>query len=368
MWIGRNWAAVAIAVTLASLAAFVMLVLRKYVRICLNLFIDTPPPPSIGAVNFQRLGGQEVRFRSFDGTSLCGMRLERQKGSAYKGTIVFCHEYGSDMHSCARYAGSLNEAGFDVFTFDFRGHGRSSCPGRYRPLQWPSDKELEDILGACAHVASAMIADGRPAGIGLFGISRGAGAGILAASSEPNIKAIVCDGAFSTEVTLIALMKRWAHIFARVKLVYENHPEQFWKLMYWLVMRFAQPKLACRFPSVRKALGDMQSRPIFFILGSQDSYISEDQTKLLYEAAPSPKYIWIIEGAKHNQSVLVQPAQYAARTIAFFSRYLAAEPVEDRRISSPIGANSERLEVRPAGLPARPYRVSRRGLKVREDF
>lgn len=334
-WFRQHWAVVAIAATCLSLLTFLVLYLSKYVRICLNIFTDTPPPLSMGPLDFQPLSGEIVRFRSFDGTSLRGMRLNTLNRSAYKGTIVFCHEFGSDMQSCARYARPLVDAGFDVFTFDFRGHGESSIEPTYRPLQWPSDKELEDVLGACAYVESISEADGLPAKIGVFGISRGAGAALLAASSDPNIQAIVCDGAFSTATTSISFMKRWAHIFARVKLVYENQPETFWKILMWVMLRFAQPKVGCRFPSVRRALQNMQPRPILFIHGKRDSYIRVDQTNILYDEAPDPKYLWIVEGAKHNQSVIVEPKQYAARTIAFFRKYLAGETVDEKEITSP---------------------------------
>jgi pimeloyl-ACP methyl ester carboxylesterase len=337
-WMARNWAFLAIAVTCLSLLVFLVLWLSKYVRIVLNIFVDTPPPLSMGPVDFQRLEGEPVRFRSFDGTSLRGMMLRTPNRSAYRGCVVFCHEYGSDMYSCARYARPLVETGFDVFTFDFRGHGDSSCGRRYRPLQWPSDKELDDVLGACAHVESMLSAEGKPSTIGLFGISRGAGAGLLAASSDPNIRAVVCDGAFSTDATVISLMKRWARIFARVKLVYENHPETFWRFLYWLLMRFAQPKLGRKFPSVAKALREMQPRPILFIHGQRDSYIREEQTRLLYNAAPAQKYLWIVPEAKHNQSVVVEPRAYAARTIAFFRRHLAGEAVNPAEITAPAEA------------------------------
>lgn len=334
-WMRQNWAALAIAVTCFSLLVFLVLLMTKYVRICLTIFTDNPMPMLIGPIDFQPLHGEIVRFRSFDGTSLRGMHLNTPNRSACKGTIIFCHEFGSDMFSCARYARPLIEAGFDVFTFDYRGHGESSLGGRYKPLQWPSDKELGDTLGACLYVESVLAAEGKPVGIGVFGISRGAGAALLTASSDPNIKAIICDGAFSTDTTLIALMKRWAHIFASVKLVYENNTDSFWAFLLWLLMRFAQPKMGCRFLSVRRALKEMQPRPVFFIHGQKDSYIREDQTRLLYADAPTPKYIWIVDDAKHNQSVVVQPQQYAARTIAFFRRHLADEPVGQEQITDP---------------------------------
>lgn len=342
LWAGlaRNWAAWAIALTCLSLAVFCALVLAKYVRICLNIFIDTHPPLSMNPVDFERQEGEIVHFRSFDGTNLRGMHVRAPGEGPYRGTIVFCHEFGSDMYSFARYARPLLEAGFDVFTFDYRGHGQSSGGGgKYRPLQWPSDKELEDTLGACAYVESLVTAEGHEARIGIFGISRGAGSALLAAGSDPNIRAIVCDGAFSTDTTLISLMKRWASIFAQVKLVYENHPEAFWRFLLWLLLRFAQPKLGCKFLSVRKALRDMQPRPILFIHGQRDSYIREDQTRLLYGDAPQPKYLWVVEDAKHNQSVIIQPQQYARRTTAFFRKYLAGENVGEQEIMPPPGVS-----------------------------
>ncbi len=332
-WIGQNWAALAITGTCLSLLAFLLLLVGKYVRICLNIFTDTPPPLSMGPRDFQVLQGEPVRFRSFDGTSLQGMWLRTPDRSGRNGTIIFCHEFGSDLYSCARYARPLVDAGFDVFTFDFRGHGESSCPKHYRLLQWPSDKELEDVLGACAYVEDAIESEGRDRRIGLFGISRGAGAGILAASSDSNVACLVCDGAFSTEETLVTLMRRWAYIFARVKLVYENHPDAFWRLLLWCMMRFAQPKLGRRFPSVRKALENMVSRPILFIHGEKDSYIRSDQASLLYAAAEEPKYLWIVEAAKHNQSVVLVPAEYADRTTAFFRKYLAGEAVSEQHLA-----------------------------------
>ncbi len=330
-WVGRHWAALAITLTCLSLAGFVVWLLAKYVRICLTIFCDTPPPQALGPVDFRPIYGEVTRFRSFDGTSLRGMHVAAR--GPYKGTVVFCHEFGSDMYGCGRYARPLVEAGFDVFSFDFRGHGESSCGRRYRPLQWPSDKDMEDVLGACAYVESRLAAEGRPAEVGVFGISRGAGAGLLAAATDPNIRAIVCDGAFSTDTTLVAYMKRWAYIFARVKLLYENHPDGFWRMLYWLLMRFAQPRMGCRYPSVGKALAEMQPRPILFIHGQRDSYIDVEQTRLLHGVAPSPKYLWVVEGAKHNQSAIVAPEEYTGRTVAFFRRHLAAEEVAEERIA-----------------------------------
>lgn len=331
-WVSDHWAALAIAITCASLLIAAMWLLGYYVRICLQIFVDTPPPMSHKPRDFQQQEGEIVRFRSFDGTSLRGMLLPRDTGVDYKGTIVFCHEYGSDMYSCARYTRPLMESGYDIFTFDFRGHGESSSLD-YRPVQWPSDKELGDALGACAYIQTQLQEENRPLDIGLFGISRGAGSGLLAAASDLRIKAIVCDGAFSTDTTLVALMKRWASIFEAIKVIKTSYPEVFWKLLLWLLMRFAQPKLGRRFPSVRKALKEMAPRAIFFIHGRRDSYIQVDQTELLHATAPEPKYMWIVEKAKHNQAAIIAPQAYAKRTVAFFDKYLCDKDVSESSIT-----------------------------------
>ncbi len=331
--IGQNWAAVAIALTCLSLGLWVVLVLAKYVRICLNIFLDTPPLLAMGGQDFERVVGEEVRFHSFDGTSLRGMWLWAPKTAKPLGTIVFCAEFGSDMYSCVRYVKPLMTAGFNIFTFDFRGHGKSSCPGEYRPLQWPSDKELGDVLGAAAYASNRLVEEGLPGKVGLFGISRGAGAAILAAASDLEVGAVCCDGAFSTESICMAMMKRWAHIFARIKLVYEHHPEGFWRLLTWLLMRCAHKRMGCRYPSVHKALRDMATRPIMFIHGKRDSYIRVAQTRMLHAVAPPPKYMWIVPGAKHNQSVVVDPPNYAQRTVAFFEKHLAGQEVAESLIT-----------------------------------
>ncbi len=327
----HHWAALAIALTVGCLLAFAAAVLAKYVRISLNIFTDAPPLSMLNPMDYERIVGETVRFRSFDGSSLRGMWL-RPRGAG-RGTIVFCHEFGADMFSCARYVRPLLEAGFTIFTFDFRGHGESSRPGRYRPLQWPSDRELEDVLGATAYVGDRLAEQGQPTGLGIFGISRGAGAAILAAASDGNIRAIACDGAFSTETVIESFMKRWAYIFARIKLVYENHPPAFWMLLRWLLIRTAQPKMGCRYPSVRRALRQMAARPILMIHGQRDSYISEEHTELLYAVAPPPRYKWIVPGARHNQSVVVAGEAYARRTTAFFRRYLAGEAIAESVIT-----------------------------------
>lgn len=328
-FITRNWALLSSLCTVTVLVVTPWMILRKYVRITFNLMRDTPPPLSMGPRDFIRQQGEEVTFRAFDGLSLRGMFLFSNAEVPRNRMIVFAHEFASDRFSCARYCRPLLDAGYDVFSFDFRGHGNSSHEQGYQPRQWASDRELDDMMGAIAYAEDWLERHGRLRELGLFGISRGACAGIMAAANNPSIKAIIADGAFSTDTIIEYLMRRWAGTFAKVRFVYENHPPAMWRFLRWLTFMECRRKLHCRFPSVRKAVARMMPRPLLFVHGERDSYVPVEQTQLLYALASQPKYLWIVAKAKHNQSVIIQPKQYATRTVAFFDRFLAGADTTD---------------------------------------
>ncbi len=241
----------------------------------------------------------------------------------YRGTLVFANELGADQYSAVRYCRGLLDAGYEVFAFDFRGEGRSDAQSGYHTRLWPSDREQADVLGAIAYVEECLEQRGCPREVGLVGVSRGAGAALLGAVGLPSVKAIMIDGGFSTDAYLEYLMQRWVSIFAKVRLVYENHPPTFWRFLRWLSIREASRQLGCRFPSVRKAVPRLGKMPMLVIHGAKDGHIPVAQSQLLYDLAEGPKSLWICPGAKHNQAVAVQPRLYAEYSVRFFDHYLA---------------------------------------------
>jgi pimeloyl-ACP methyl ester carboxylesterase len=321
--IARNWALVLILGTLVTLVFVPLMVLNKYVRISLNIMRTTKPPLAHGPLDYEPIVGEPVSFPAFDGLPLAGMLIRAPASTPRRGLIVFAHEFCSDMYSCARYCRPLQQAGYDILTFDFRGHGQSEAPPDYTPRQWISDRDLDDMRGATAFAESWLAEQGYPVEFGLFGISRGACAALLLAAENPRARALVVDGAFSTDSTIEYFMRRWAYIFARVRLVYESHPPAFWRFLRWCMIQRAHREFGCRFPSVRKALKRSTPRPMLFIHGERDSYLPVEQTRLLYALAPQPKYLWIAPGARHNQAVVHHPEFYARLVTAFFDLHLA---------------------------------------------
>ncbi len=323
-FVERNWALISIAVTVVLLGLVPYVVLRKYVRIALNIVKHTVPPMMMGPNDFRRIEGEVVEFSAFDGLPLRGMFLYGNPQRRPRGTIIFAHEFMSDMYSSARYCQGPIDAGFDVFSFDFRGHGGSTKDEGYEPMQWCTDRELNDILGAIAYVENWLDQRGRPPDIGLFGISRGGSACLLAARHNPVVSAIVVDGVFSSDRLVEYFMRRWASIFAKVRFVYENHPPTFWRFLRWMLFCECKRKFGIRLPSAMKAVQGMQATPILYIHGAKDSYIPVDQSRVLYAASKDPRFMWIVPGAKHNQNAIVAPAEYAQRTTSFFDQFLIA--------------------------------------------
>ena len=160
--------------------------------------------------------GETVEFPSTDGLRLAGSYFRSRTGEQ-AGVIVYCHEYLSDRWSFRPYIDGLRDIGFDIFTFDFRNHGSSATEADYAPIQWATDREVRDLKGALRYLRTR--ADRDPAGLGVFGVSRGGTTALLAAADEPDVWAVVTDGAFPTSGTMLPYILRWAEIYVQHPIV-----------------------------------------------------------------------------------------------------------------------------------------------------
>jgi len=309
----------------AALVAVIGYIAVKYVRIILNIFLGvltvSPPRP-------HKLGGEPVTFRSLDGLLLYGVFLAA-RGRA-RGTVVFCHEFGADGASVADFALFLRDR-FNLFTFDFRGHGRSAHARHHRPCQWPSTREVDDVLGAVAYVAGRSDAGALP--VGLFGVSRGGSAALCAGARCAAVRAVVADSACSTRLIMQAYMRRWVGIYSNLEVIYRNLPDAVYTAVRVLAMLVAQVRLRCLFPSVLRAIARIGPRPVFLIHGERDVYIDQSQAEALFNRAREPKRLWIVPGARHNRSVVHAAEAYRARVTEFFAAALTPpagrEPVAE---------------------------------------
>lgn len=110
--------------------------------------------------------------------------------------VILSHGYGQNKSDLLSLGVSLNRAGFHVLLYDLRAHGENKASfcsmGEY---------EGEDLLAAIEHLKSLKDIDGNPLvdqqRIGLYGVSVGAFASMIAASKDQSVKAIVVDAIYT---------------------------------------------------------------------------------------------------------------------------------------------------------------------------
>src|SRR5262249_37058108 len=157
---------------------------------------------------------EEVSFSTADGLKLRGCYLRTPHPR--RGVILFGLEFGSNPWTCTAYSGYLRDSGYDIFCFEPRNQGDSERLENYEPLQWVTGYEVRDFEAAVAYLKGRPDAD--PCGIGFFGVSKGAGAGLIAAAHGDYVRCAVTDGLFATYTTMVPYLRLWFKIYSHARL------------------------------------------------------------------------------------------------------------------------------------------------------
>jgi pimeloyl-ACP methyl ester carboxylesterase len=264
---------------------------------------------------------EEVHFPNLEGLTLRGCYFRTP--AARQGVIVFGLEFGSNCWSCTPYCESLVSNGFDVLAFEPRNQGHSDHQPQYEPMQWVTDFEVKDFQAALFYLKNRPDADTR--GVGFFGISKGGGAGLLAAARDPYVRCFVTDGVFATYTTMVPYMQKWVRIYNDRYWMQWLLPAWFYGLVGRSGLRRISRERGCRFPHLERAIAKLSPRPLLMIHGGGDTYIKPEMARALYERAGQPKDFWLVEGAKHNQALQVAGDDYHGRVLSFFLTHLAKQ-------------------------------------------
>lgn len=312
------WALWAVLVLAALFGLFMAHVFFRYVGFIVRGFLEKPI--FIVPQGAPIAEAEDVTFATKDGLRLAGAYLHTRRHRR-RGVILFGTEYGSNRWSCLQYCRRLLDEGFDIFTFEFRNCGESEGLSGYKPLQWVTNYEVEDVLAAVRYLKSRPDAD--PRGIGFFGVSRGGSAGIVAAAREPYIRCVVTDGAFATVGTMVPYMQKWVSLYSLLPSAYRWLPRWIYVLAAQMALWQLSRQYGCRYPSLEKAISKIAPRPLLMIHGGADNYIRPEWARELFARAREPKELWIVEGAKHNQAVVLAGEEYHQRICQFFHANLA---------------------------------------------
>jgi hypothetical protein len=241
----------------------------------------------------------DVTLHTRDGLDIAAAYAPSKNGAA---VIVFP---GRSADQVERRAQMLTRHGYGVLVLDQRGQGGSE--GDPHLLGWTGENDLRaaiDYLQARPDV--------EPGGIGGLGLSVGGELLLQTAAHDPDLCAVVSEGAGT----------RWVGEDLRTPF-----PAAVLQLPFLGVATVATAVFSDSLPPARleQLVGDIAPRPILLIWTSR-GIGGEWFNPNYYGAAGEPKTIWEIPESTHVDGLATRPAEYERRVIEFFDTHLA-DPV-----------------------------------------
>ena len=243
----------------------------------------------------ERIPREDVFFASGDGVLLHGWLIPPKGGGKPKGTVLFLHGTYGNIATNLSGPAWLSEEGFTVFTFDYRGYGRSDGTPTFDGIHADARAALE-LLPSLPGVAPDRVA--------VVGQSLGGSVAIYTvahAHGRPAVKALVVDSAFSAYRQIV-----------RDRMT--GYP------LAWLTKYPA----SFLFPDgyrAEEAIGRVAPVPVVIIHGTDDRVVPFAHGELLFERARDPKAIWPVRGAGHGEGL--SDAGIRRRLADFLERTLA---------------------------------------------
>jgi len=232
-----------------------------------------------------------------DGGSVAAWFAE---GACDRGGVVLIHGIRSDRRQMLGRARFLFAAGYSVVMIDLQGHGET--PGRQITF---GHRESLDVEASVDYLRERL--GGRP--VGVIGTSLG-GAAALLGERPVDAEAVVLEAVYST-------IERAVGNRLTIRLGAIGH----WlaPLLVWQV----EPRLGID-PADLAPLATIHrlDAPVMIIAGTEDRRTLPDEAKALYLRANSPKQLWLVDGARHQDFHRHSPADYERRVLAFFARHM----------------------------------------------
>ena len=196
---------------------------------------------------------------------------------------------------------SLVQNGYDIFTFDFRGHGLSG--GEHYSF---GDLERRDIDGALDYLKTRGVNE-----VGVIAFSMGAATALNSAPDHPEMRAIVADSSFAD---LDMLLETTLPQASGLPAFFNPGILFMARVLYGMDLPGVKPA---------NALARLGDRPVFLIHGTADPMVPMLHHELLVKAAEGNPNVesWVVQGADHAQSYKQEPEEYFRRVMGFFKKY-----------------------------------------------
>ena len=253
-------------------------------------------PPKIGCGQTPAdhgLAFTEHRIVTEDGIALSVWKLPAQ--SRDRPVIVMSHGLGANKQNFLPASMILRSIGYNVITFDFRGHGDSE--GHTCSL---GVMEAQDVKAAYEFAVREY--PGQP--VYAWATSLGGAATVRATAEYKIFDKIVIDATF-TSIGSVALQTKLSYAGPLARPAW-----QLCRLWYWVWVGEDIQKHGPLFD-----IPNITHCPVFLIHGTADPMIPSTESERLHEAGPTTR-LWLVKDAGHSQSMMHK--DYSKRLREFY--------------------------------------------------
>jgi hypothetical protein len=271
-----------------------------------------------------------ISFTS-DGIMLQGI-LHMPDGTGSRPGVVMCHGFGGSCRGAGHpeLAKALEQAGYVVLRFDFRGCGQSE--GRRGDVI--VDEEIADLRHAIDFLQTRPTVDA--ARIGVIGASLGGSVAVEVAASDPRLKLCVANGSIGNGERRYRVQYRdeasWQAFLTKLDAAKRNNtalnrfdivhiPERDRAgLPPGAIMEFTAATAQSLLASCpERVVGKIAPRPLLLIHPRGDGVVPYQESEALAKAAGANAELHIIEGSAHFGS---GSTEIAALVVDFLRRHL----------------------------------------------
>jgi uncharacterized protein len=232
------------------------------------------------------------------GHAIAGWWVDKGEGSP---VILLLHAIRADRSTMVSRAQLLMKHGFSVLLIDLQGHGET--PGEAITF---GVRESADVVAAREWIKHT--APGRK--IGVLACSLG-GASVLLAPQPSEFDAVVLEA-----------------VYPRISRAVENRI----RIRLGVLAPVLTPLLLAQLgPRLHIAASDLEpirsigrlGSPVLIAAGSKDEHTTLEESQELFDAASTPKSLWIVEGARHQDLLAYDKLGYEEHVVGFLKRTLA---------------------------------------------
>ena len=248
-------------------------------------------------ITFANLNKEHFTILSKFGYAIHGEYIQTVKSTK---TVILSHGISSNRYGMMRYIPLFQDLGFNILSYDLRGHGESG--GKNISYGYFEKHDLVSLVDWLIDKHSEKIS------IGTMGVSLGAAVSLQHAGIDPRLTFTIAEASFSDLSELLAY---------RLKAEYHLPPFPFIPVTAVLCRAISGMDLYQVSP---ERAGATIKTPVFIIHGEDDNYIPPKMSLNIFNSlAASQKRLYHAEGAGHSSSLRADPEEYKRQITIFLS-------------------------------------------------